>query len=112
MSNYAELTDITDSAIRVNQDLLDRAEGMANSYIAAKGYDITLVTDSTPFLKELTLLVTGKIACFEQANSTESPLNEKYKVYVEEIDRLLLGISNQALGIDSTAPGGVFVALC
>lgn len=114
MSLYAQLSDISDTAIRVNQDLLDRAEAKVNTVIAGKGYDVALINEGTPFLKELTVLMAGKIAALEQANATDSPLLQRYKDYCEEIDYLLLSISNKALGItDPNAPvGEVYVGLC
>lgn len=110
--SYAQLNDITDSAIRIDADLLARAEQAVNVQIAGLGFDVSLISGTTDFLKELTVLTVCKIACLEQANGEESPLIPKFERYKTEIDALLLSISNKALGItDPTAPNKVYVAL-
>ena len=110
---YADLTDITDRAVRVDADLLSRAESAVNLKIAALGFDVSLITAATPFLTELTVLMSCKIACLEQANTEESPLIQKYERYKTEIDALLKNISNAALGITDplVSAGGISCAL-
>lgn len=110
---YAEVTDITDSAVRVDADLLARAENLVNIEIEKLGFDASLISETNSFLKELTVLMACKIACLEQANSDQSPLITKYERYKMELEAMLLKMSNQALGItDPSAPvGGVFISL-